>query len=265
MYKVYETDNLKTIAWCSLAAGISFLAYDTYIFFFPAFGLLLLLQKKWKAIPISVLLMALPVGLWIWFLSDKLAPNASGNTDIYSNIINAYLNATPEVLWANLKKLPGVLATTFSGAAYFYLALFFAAVIVVGLITKSIKLELPFWALAIAMLTVFVFNNMAPYYEGWQMRGDWISRIYQPEIALILLLVFSVVKNWQEKGKKVLTKALLVVVAVVFLFNARINVAPAYGDYSIVKHHYNFYLHGFPETMEQNLEKHGRRPLWICP
>lgn len=265
LYRVYETDNLKTIAWCSLAAGVSFLAYDTYIFFFPAFGLLLLLQKKWKAIPISVILMALPVGLWIWFLSDKLAPNSSGNTDIYSNIINAYLNATPEVLWANLKNLPIVFAETFSGAAYFYLAIFFAALVVVGLITKSIKLELPFWALAIAMLTVFVFNNMAPYYEGWQMRGGWISRIYQPEISLILLVVFSVVKQWEEKGKKVFTQVLLAAVAVVFILNARINVAPAFGDYSIVKHHYNFYLHGYPETMEQNLEKHGRRPLWVCP
>ncbi|MDL5046941.1 glycosyltransferase family 39 protein [Oscillatoria amoena NRMC-F 0135] len=46
LYKVWETRSLRKTAVYSLLAGISFLAYDTYIFFIPAFGLLLLLQKK---------------------------------------------------------------------------------------------------------------------------------------------------------------------------------------------------------------------------
>ncbi len=265
LYKIYETNNLKTIAWCSLAAGISFLAYDTYIFFFPAFGLLLLAQRKWKAIPISAILMALPIVLWMWFLSDKLLPNASGNTDIYSTIINAYLNASVHQLWINLKDLPAVLYHNFFNAVYFYLALFFVAVVIAGKATKSLTLGLPFWAIAVAMLTVFVFNNMAPPYEGWQMRGNWIARIYQPAIILCLLPIFKVIKNWEEKGKKLYIQLLLFATIVVFGFNTRINISPALGYYSQTHHHYNFYFHSMPETMGENLEKHGRRPLWVCP
>ncbi len=265
LYKVYETDNLKTIALCSLGAGISFLAYDTYIFFFPAFGLLLLFQKKWKAIPISVFFLALPLGLWLWFLNGKTLPNASGNTDIYGNIITAYLNATTQQLWENLKNIPSVLYHNFSNAAYFYLAVFFVAVILVGKLTKSLKLALPFWVITIAMLAVFVFNNMAPHYEGWQMRGNWISRIYQPVIILCLLPAFEVLKNWELRGKRRYIQLLVVATAIVFIFNTQINISPAFGSYSQTYHHYNFYFHSMPETMGENLEKHGRRPLWICP
>lgn len=265
LYKVYETDNLKTIALCSLGAGVSFLAYDTYIFFLPAFGLLLLLQKKWKAIPVAIVGLVVPLGLWLWFLSGKTLPNASGNTDIYSNIINAYLNASPEVLWDNFTQLPYILYRNFFDAMYFYIALLFAIVVIAGLVSKSIKVELPFWVLALAMFAVLAFNNMAPPYDGWQMRGTWIARIYQPAIVLCLLPIFSVAKNWNAEGKKLYVQLLVVATIVVFAFNTRINISPALGDYSQTSYHYNFYFHSMPGTMEENLEKHGRRPLWVCP
>lgn len=265
LYKVYESDNLKTIALYSLWAGISFLAYDTYIFFVPAFGLLLLVQKKWKAIPVSMFFLGLPLGLWLWFLSGKTIPQASGNTDIYGNIITAYLNATGGELWTNLTKLPYLLYRNFSDALYLYAAILFVVIIVLGKATKSLRVDLPFWVIAAGMFFVFAFNNMAPPYEGWQMRGTWIARIYQPAIILCLLPLFSVLKNWQEAGKKNLVRGVLIACVIAFGFNTRINVSPAFGNDSQTYHHYNFYFHAMPQTMGENLEKYGRRPLWVCP
>lgn len=265
LYKVWETRSLRKTAIYSLLAGISFLAYDTYIFFIPAFGLLLLLQKKWRAIPVSMVMLVLPLALWLWFLSGRTLPQSSGNTDIYGNIINAYLGATGDVLWANFKKLPYLLYRNFFDAMYFYLAVFFCVVIVLGKVTRSLALDLPFWAIAVSMLTVFVFNNMAPYYEGWQMRGDWIARIYQPAVVLILLLVFGVIKTWERDGNMLPLYIITACALIVFTFNTRINVLPALGNDSLTYHHYRFYFHSMPETMGQNLEKYGRRPLWVCP
>jgi hypothetical protein len=265
LYKIYETSSLRKIALYSLLAGISFLAYDTYIFFLPAFGLLLLWQKKWKALPVSIVLLVLPLGLWLWFLSGKTLPQASGNTDIYSNIITAYLNATGEQLWTNLKKLPGILYDNFTGALYFYLAVFFAVVVVLGRLSRSLKSELPFWVIAVAMFTVFAFNNMAPPYEGWQMRGDWIARIYQPVIILCLLPAFYAIKVWKRDNNRLFINGVVAAALLVFILNTRTNVSPALGDDSQNFRHYKFYFHAMPETMEENLEKHGRRPLWVCP
>lgn len=265
LYKVYESNSLKTIALYSLWAGISFLAYDTYIFFVPAFGLLLLLQRKWEAIPVSMFFMALPLGLWLWFLNGKTVPAASGNSDIYGNIITAYLNATVADLWKNLKALPYLLYRNFFDALYFYLAIFFIAIVAIGKATKSLTLDMPFWVIAAGMLSVFIFNNMAPPYEGWQMRDVWIARIYQPAIILVLLPLFSVLKNWQEAGKKNLVRGVLIACLVTFAFNTHTNIAPAFGNDSQTFRHYNFYFHSLPQTMGENLEKYGRRPLWVCP
>lgn len=158
-----------------------------------------------------------------------------------------------------------MLYRNFFDATYFYLAVLFCVVIVLGKVTRSIALDLPFWTIAVSMLAVFVFNNMAPYYEGWQMRGDWIARIYQPAVVLILLLVFGVIKTWERDGNMLPMYIVLGLAVAVFAFNTRINVLPALGNDSLTYHHYRFYFHSMPETMGQNLEKYGRRPLWVCP
>ena len=265
LYKVYETTNLKKIAIYSFFAGITFLAYDTYIFFIPAFGLLLLFQRKWLAIPVSMVLIVIPLALWLWFLNGKTIPSSTGNTDIYSSIIGAYGRMTGEVFWQNLKKLPYFFYLNFTGAVYMYLAAFMVVILIFGKITRSLQLEKPFWVIAIAMFTVFVFNNMAPYYEGWQMRGDWIARIYQPAIVLCLLPVFPVVKSFSENNKRYFFSGVFALVFIVFAYNTRINISPALGNDELTDAHYRFYLHSLPETMHSNLEKHGRRPLWVCP
>lgn len=265
LYKVYETQNVLKIALLSLLAGISYLAYDTYSFFIPAFGLLLLVQKKWVALPISIVLQVLPLALWVLYLSDKLQPAADGNTGIYFNVINAYLNATPQTIWENLLKLPGLLVGIVARATYYYIGGFFLLIIIFGIITRTLKPQLPFWCIVIAMFTVFVFNNMAPPYPGWQMRGTWIARIYQPVIIICLLATFYFIKNLEEKGYNWLKKITVAAALVVFAFNTRINISPALGDDSLTHYHYGFYYHADPKTMHDNLEKNGRRPFMVCP
>jgi hypothetical protein len=119
-------------------------------------------------------------------------------------------------------------------------------------------------ALAIAIGLVFAFNNLAPPYpETYQLRGDYIPRIYQPLGVALIVYCARVVGglNTPDRAKAAIVKT-------VFALAMAANLSVAFGPIARVpwagRVYQRFYMHAFVETMDINLARHGRRPLGFC-
>jgi hypothetical protein len=119
-------------------------------------------------------------------------------------------------------------------------------------------------ALLIAIGLVFAFNNLAPPYpQTYQMRGDYIPRIYQPVGIALLVYCCRVVSllGTLERPKAVLVQTML---ALTIAANLTITFGPV-ARIPWAGHVYQrFYFHAMPESMDTNLARHGRRPIGFC-
>jgi uncharacterized membrane protein HdeD (DUF308 family) len=119
-------------------------------------------------------------------------------------------------------------------------------------------------ALLVAVGLVFLFNNLAPPYEGrWQMRGAFIPRLYQPVFIALLVYVARAVATAPALPRP-RPRLLLGATIVALVANATIVFGPvarvpwAGTVYGV------FYLHSAPGTMDETLRHYGRRPLGFC-
>ena len=108
-----------------------------------------------------------------------------------------------------------------------------------------------------------LFNNLTPPYGGWQMRGPWIARLYQPVFIVFLHFLArqaSTLGTWRSiKNASIYSLFILTIT-----LNAYICVGPALGsDYPGYVYE-GFYRHGPKGMMAKNLQIYGRRPLGFC-
>jgi hypothetical protein len=116
----------------------------------------------------------------------------------------------------------------------------------------------------IAAGLIFAFNNLAPPYEGrWQMRGDFIPRLYQPIFVALLVYCARVAG---DVGTLSGARPRLVLAAAAFALVGNLSIAfgpIAHVPWTGVIYH-RFYEHSGPDTMDRLLAAHGRRPLGFC-
>ena len=113
---------------------------------------------------------------------------------------------------------------------------------------------------------LFAFTNLAPEQNlQWNMRGSWISRLYQP---LFPVLVFFIARWWQHLPAlpRSAQLALRTLLAAVLAGNAAVILGPILGNPLRLSEEafYRFYTHAdviLIRPYEPNLREHGRRPL----
>jgi hypothetical protein len=242
--------------------GLLFVAYDLGPFFGVAAIILMLRRRRFALLPVALGCMAAPPVLASLLLKLAFAvPWTNTNTALYATVARAWLHPPGLAVWLrSVADFPLLLVRVFFTSNFLFLPALF-------LILLAIARERPRpaeGALAAAAGLVFLFNNLAPPYEDrWQMRGDFIPRLYQPLFIALLVYAARVIGGWRSSSPR-RARLLLGAAALAFIGNASIAFGPiARVPWAGYVYH-RFYMHAGPETMNANLALAGRRPLGFC-
>lgn len=256
-----ERSWTSAVGW-PLLIGILCLAYDVLPFFLPCITLVMLVQRRFLQLPLSLLLLLLPSilsGLVLERVFD--VPFSNENSSIMGNIISSYLSPDAFSAWiARLRDLPGLFWHIYLASNFTILPGVFLIALLYGILRRRMKLQLAEGSLLLAVFAVFVFNNMAPPYEGWQLRGEWIPRLYQPAFVVMIFYVARFVPALPELERKIGLAA----IGVVALSQGLMIVSPYAGLRWADAYYYNFYRHSVIDAIPQNIEKYGVRPFGVC-
>jgi len=250
-----ETANLKVLIGHSLLLGLLFTGYDL-LPFFGAASILLVLRKRnlfWSVISAGcIVLPAAAVGAVFRVLPSLFV---TSNADaIYGTIVQAYLQPKTKGWGVLLLRLPEVALSNFLFSNFFFLP----AAWLLSLPFRGRgpgRLERVELAILTAVAAVFLFNNAAPPYTGWQYRGEWIARLYLP---LFVVFVLGLARWCTTEESRRATIALIV------LLNATIAFGPLMMNPMAMNLYWRFYRHATPQAMHRNLLRYGRRPLGVC-
>jgi hypothetical protein len=275
LHKINENDNVKTLLTCSFYMGILFLGYDLITFFLPATLYILSINRKFKYIPLAVMVMFVPglLSMLIFrYLFDIGAMN--DNTLIYKIIFDSYLEIfrhITDISWLTKwlsyifieKNFLLILVNVFFKSNFYSIPALFLLVFVYARIIHKIKLSTVESSIVFSTILLFCFNNLAPAYGGWQMRGDWISRIYQP-VFIVYILYLARFYDFQMKKQKIRARNLIIsVYFIVVFFNSSIVFGPITKNPLSETVYFDFYVHGKKEMITK-LNKYGRVPVGLC-
>lgn len=257
LYRIDSAERTIDVALAGLALGVLMLAYDLAPFFLPAAMLLLTRRRKWMWAMLVAMLAMLPSAIVALLLSRAGVNLVNENTQGYLRVLMAYRhpgirNPGLGAWFAYLKQLPSVFAANYLFSNFVFLPLL-AIVAFIAARKKSIgRVE---GAILLAMFAVFLFNNAAPPYYGWQLRGDWIARLYQPVFVALLLCVARAVNAH---------RAMVVAIVITVIANATVAFGPILKNPIAFAIDHRFYRHAPPEMFAENLAFYGRRPLGVC-
>jgi hypothetical protein len=257
-----EETRAGRAALLSAAMGLLFVAYDLGPFFGVAAIILLLRRRRFALLPIA--LGCLAAGPLLASLLLKLAfhvPWTNTNTALYGTVARAWLHPPGLGVWLrSLADFPFLLVRVFFTSNFLFLPGLFLILLAIA----RQRLTPAEGALAAAVGLVFLFNNLAPPYEDrWQMRGDFIPRLYQPLFIALLAYAARVIGGWRSASTG-RARVLLGAAALAWAGNASVAFGPI-GRVPWAGYVYHrFYMHAGPETMDTNLALAGRRPLGFC-
>lgn len=273
LWKLETATGWRPALLYGLGLGVLSTGYDL-LPFFGAAGLLLLLSRRlWGPGAVFAAAAALPTALVAVALRTIYqVPFASSNTQAYGNIIRSYLglgSLTDEGLgtWGRLlAKLPGIALEVFLYSNFLFLPLLF----LLGLLAARwlpkgtpVVLRAEAWVLVAAVL-LFFFTNLAPPYSGWQLRGSWLARIYQPVFGVMISTLAALFARADLLPRR-LRGALPGALAITIAANLWIVFGPLLGSTHLSQTVYHrFYRHDRPTAYEETLATYGRRPLGFC-
>jgi hypothetical protein len=183
-------------------------------------------------------------------------PVMNSNTGIYRVVLTSYLHPTAVSLRV-LARLPLVFFEVFFLSNFVFIPALLLLILVAWKRDVTRLFAPPELALIGSVLMFFIFNNAAPDYGGWQMRGAWISRIYQPVIAAFLMVVARAV----EQDRRARWSASVAITAVL---NFSIVLGALTMNPLASQIYHGFYGHGKPDALLTNMKRFGRRPLGFC-
>ncbi len=226
--------------------GVVFLAYDLYIFFLPASVMLLACRGCWARMIWFPIVAITPLAMHIGTLTARGISLSNSNSDIYSVILRSYFETgaclpgigfavqlVRSVIWSQFLILPLAMLMCLPGG-----------------VKRGPSLEE--MVLGGSLLVLFCFLNLAPKYDGWQMRGDFINRIYQPGFVVLAVIL------GRAAGKRGFSR---VVVSLAAICQAAVCLSGVLGLSVLQVPYEKFYPHADSGVYEQNLRHFGRRPL----
>ncbi len=272
LLRLERATTARQVLGLAAFSGILFTAYDFLFYFGVAFLVQLGLARRWKLLLPCLLLLLIPqelVNQWL-----RLAQHISfenSNTQTFGRIIRAWLHPAPSREWALLlARFPLYWIDNYLSATHVGLPLLFGWVSVRAIRRKGLRAAVRTLTPAEGVLItvtvlLFAFNNLAPPYPGWQMRGSWIPRIYQPVFAVMIAICAprieaAIADRPADFGRR----SALAALCLTLLFNASVVFGPWLGLPHADTIHWLFYKHAPRGSMNANLEKYGRRPLGVC-
>jgi hypothetical protein len=257
-----EQPDLASVARNCLGMTVLFTAYDLLPYFAVAGLILLMRRRRWSALPIAVAcLVSGPLLVSIVLGKVAHVPWSNANTRYYGAMVTAYLHPLSAAAWLReLARFPLVLVQVFLFSNMVFLPALFLSVLLVA----RERLTPVEGALLAGVGLVFAFNNLAPPNPDTDdMRGEWIARIYQPALAVLIVYCARV-----AGAAKDLERPRAIVVSYLTAIVMLGNLSVAFGPIAHVPWagpiYQRFYRHSFADTMDRNLAAHGRRPLGFC-
>jgi hypothetical protein len=277
LWELQGEDRTAAIAFLSLGLGALYLGYDLAIFFGPA-ALWLVWRRNRRASPVALaaLCQALPSILNLAVLRYALdVPLVNSNSEVFGAVLASYAHPGDLGAWgALLARAPLVLLQNALASNFVWLPLLFVGTWLVARRRGLARLE-PFeLAVLVCAVGVWALNNLAPPYPGkWQMRGEWIARLYQPTFGVMLTFLARFAEAATgEPGR--LRRWSLAAIGGAVVLNALVMLGPFVSATRYTGHLYEaFYAHAPPhsdygraptEVMVEHLEELGRRPLGLC-
>jgi hypothetical protein len=262
LVRLDERSGLRATAGTALAMGVLFVAYDLAPFFGVAGLLVLARRKRYRELPVALCGLSLAPALAAAALAVIFGVGwTNNNTDIYGTVARAYLHPGSLRAWLGvLVDFVPALAANFFFSNFVLLPWLF---LLLALLSRR-RLSAAEGALLLAGGLLFAFNNLAPPYVGrWQMRGDYIPRLYQPVFVALLVYCARVIGDLEAFGRP---KARMIVAAAALALVGNLSIIAGpiarvpWADYV----YHRFYEHSGPGTLERLLALHGRRPLGFC-
>lgn len=268
LFKIYEAQNWYNIFLWSLFIGILQTGYELHTYFAPAAVLLLGYRRKFMSIIPAIIGIALPMYVELLYFTSILHIDFAKEPSnaVYVSILNSYLHISSFYDWfILLRKVPLVFINDFFTSNFIFLPLTFLGVLYLRYFKNA---ELAFSpveiAIALSVLFVFLFNELAPPYEArWVMRGYWIARIYQPIFISFLLYISRFCQLYHNNLH--IRKYLYVLAIVIFMGNSVVIAGPMTKNKVSSYVYFLFYKQrGDYDMMITNLNKYGRRPIGFC-
>jgi len=254
LFRIDESGDSKSLIRDSLLLGLTFTAYDLLPFFGTASVFLVLRKRSLRASLTNAACFLLPGGVvaavLLWHPS---IPQSNANVSVYTTIIRSYLEPGPSGWGTLLMQLPRAAWGSFLFANFLALPLGWL-IVVIGW-RRHHPLEKAGAALLLGVGLVFLFNNAAPPYFGWQMRGEWVARLYQP-LFVVMLIGLSRIAGVSAAGRRICVAVIIINSAIVF--------GAATGSPASSFVYARFYRHGGDQAFRENISRFGRRPLGLC-
>ncbi|HZR23822.1 MAG TPA: hypothetical protein VFA59_09560 [Vicinamibacterales bacterium] len=258
LWRIAESDDARAIAGCAAILGVLALGYDLLPFFGLATVGLLVVRRRFTAAGVAALLLVLPTAFVNAVVLDRwLGVSAMNeNSGVYVKVIHAYLTRPDWWQWMRLGlRFPLDAIRVYLFSNFLFLPLLFTAVWISQRRAAHGGFSLAEHSLLLAVVAVFLFNNVAPPYPGVQIRGSYIARLYQPAFVAFITYVIRSRAAFLRRA----------VVAVVVL-NATIAFGAPVANPVASFVYLQFYGHGNKDVrnLSINVHKYGARPLGFC-
>ncbi len=272
LWRVETLTTWREALLAGLGLGVLFTGYDLLPFFGTAALLLLLRRRLWLpcvVLAVAQLLPTLATTALLWRIFQ--VPFRNSNTEAYFAILKSYWPPIDlHAWWALLRQFPEAAVTNALFSNFLFLPLLaLAALLAAPFASRCLPREPPAvppaeGSLLLAIVLLFLFNNLAPPYPVWPLRGAWVARLYQPAVAAlipILAYVFARARLLPQPLRRGVWGALALTVAL----QAWVVFAPVLGAPRLSGELYwRFYRHAPRPYYAENLERYGARPAGFC-
>lgn len=252
--------------------GVLCQAYDLLVYFGPAaLGLMAWCNRRPGALVLGLAGLVLPSLITAAVVLHVFhAPTLfNDNTGVYGVILGSYIDILRGTVdwrgWFGLiLEAPSVLVQVFFDSGFSVLPALGLLLALLNIRLRLVRFHPAELAFGAALLAVFLFNNLAPPYQGWQMRGDWIARLYSPLFIVFLFFTARMIAEARSRGLGV-----RLVVAVPLLAAVALNAALSLGGFLAKWDMTSLVIYRFYHTVDarmyiRHLDTYGRRPLGFC-
>ena len=276
LWRVETLNGWRQALLAGLAMGVLFTGYDLLPFFGAAGILLLLWRRLWGpcvAFAVGTVIPSVLTSAVLWQVYR--VPFRNGNTEAYYKVIRSYLHVSTVDLgawWYWLRAFPWAVRDNYFFSNFLFLPVLVLLVLAIlgwqrhrseGRLIPVLRP--PEICLAITAVLLFLFLNLSPPYGGWQLRGSWVPRLYQPVFVAMISLVAAFFQTRASHLPVALRRTSWVALGLVIALQAWVVFAPVLGAPQLSGELYlRFYHHASRPYYAENLKKLGTRPVGFC-
>jgi hypothetical protein len=268
LWRVEALATWREALVAGLALGVLFTGYDLLPFFGAAAILLLLWRRLWGACAVLAVAQVVPTAVTLALLwSIYQVPFRNSNTEAYFAVLKSYVPPIDLAGWWRLMhQFPAAVVTNALFSNFLILPLLFLLALLLArrLPAGSRPLRPAEACLLTAAVLLFLFNNLAPPYAGWPLRGSWVARLYQP-VGAAMLSTLALFYSRASLLPTPLRRGAWAALGLAVALQAWVVFAPVLGAPRLSGYlYYRFYQHAARPFYADNLARYGARPVGFC-